>query len=291
MAIPIDFMLTAKCNLQCPFCYGPDPHIEGELSLPFKRRLIEELAMREVSHIVFAGGEPLMSPDAADVISRTKELGISVGLQTNAFFPERLRAVLPYLDWVAFPIDGCDSKTQQLLRTSASQLDRTKAAVELFRSLSEASTKLKIGTVVTPYNIDELPRIANQVKLLQPDIWKWYQVRPRGAGQSNFETLTVARSDIERSLIQIESEHPNLNIFVSYVEQSINAYLIVNPDSEALVPQVDSYISAGHLLKRGTTSPQFDDFVWDKFLAQRDAVAQEANMKNSFPNWLEGLDL
>jgi len=251
--------------------------MEGELSLPLKRYLIGELAKRGVSHIVFAGGEPLMSPDASDVIIWTKELGVNVGLQTNAFFFERLRTVLPYLDWVGFPIDGCDSKTQLFLRTSASQLDRTKAGVELFRSLKTASAKLKIGTVVTPHNIDELPRIADHVNRLRPDVWKWYQVRPRGAGQTNFATLMVAKSDMERSLIQIEAEHPDLNIFASYIEQSINAYLIVNPDSEALVPQVDSYFSAGYLLKRGTTSPEFDDFVWNQFLAKRDIVAQQFN--------------
>jgi len=262
----------------------------GELSLQLKKYLINELATLNVSHIVFAGGEPLLSVHALQIIPWTKSLGIRVGLQTNAFFLDRLRDVLPYLDWVAFPIDGVSSKTQMTLRTSADQLAQTKAGVELLQSSRGVSAKLKIGTVVTPQNLDELAQIAEQVELVRPDIWKWYQVRPRGAGRSHFDALSVSREDIERAWRAIRLQHPNLRIFVSFVEQSIKAYLIVNPDSEALVPQVDTYVSAGYLIKRGIEPPEFDDLVWNSFLAQRDKVAQVANIVNSFPDWLESVE-
>jgi MoaA/NifB/PqqE/SkfB family radical SAM enzyme len=262
----------------------------GELPLTLKKFLINEMAIRNVSHVVFAGGEPLLSADALEVIPWTNGLGIAVGLQTNAFFLDRLRAVLPHLDWVAFPIDGVSSKTQKMLRTSTDQLAQTKAAVKLLRSCRSVSAKLKIGTVVTPQNLDELPQIAAEVELLQPDIWKWYQVRPRGAGRSAFDSLRVSSENIEHAYSAIRSQHPNLRIFVSFVEQSVNAYLIVNPDSEALVPQVDTYVSAGYLIKGGVERAEFDDFVWNSFLAQRDKTAQLTNMVNSFPDWLERTD-
>jgi MoaA/NifB/PqqE/SkfB family radical SAM enzyme len=259
----------------------------GELSVKAKKYLITELAKRDVSHVIFAGGEPLLSDHAVRIIPWTKHLGIRVGLQTNAFYLDRLRAVLPYLDWVALPVDGVHSRTQLQLRTSAQQLDRTKAAVELLRSSTGVTSRLKIGTVVTPQNVRELPEIAEQVRKFRPDVWKWYQVRPRGEGRSNFHLLHLSRSDIEQAYLAIRTQYPELRIFTSFIEQSINAYLIVNPDSEALVPQVDTYVSAGHLIKRGTTPPTFDESAWNIFLAQRDATAQAVNVSNSFPNWLK----
>ena len=261
--------------------------MQGELSLSLKKYLIKELANRNVSHIVFAGGEPLLSTHALQIIPWTRSLGIRISLQTNAFFLDRLQAVLPYLDWLALPIDGVHPTTQTTLRTSVNQLDWTKAAIKLLRSSGDINAKLKIGTVVTPQNLNELPEIAQQVETLQPDIWKWYQVRPRGAGRSHFETLSLSRTNIEEAWFAIKSQHPQLKIFVSFIEQSIKAYLIVNPDSEALVPQVDTYFSAGYLIKRGTTRPEFDDVVWSNFLAQRDKGAQVTNIVNSFPDWLE----
>jgi MoaA/NifB/PqqE/SkfB family radical SAM enzyme len=261
--------------------------MEGELSLSLKKYLIKELANRSVSHIVFAGGEPLISAHALQIIPWTRSLGIRISLQTNAFFLDRLHAVLPYLDWLALPIDGVHPSTQATLRTSINQLDQTKAAIELLRSSRDVNAQLKIGTVVTPQNLSELPEIAKQVEILQPDIWKWYQVRPRGAGRSHFETLSLSRTDIEAAWFAVKAQYPRLKIFISFIEQSINAYLIVNPDSEALVPQVDTYFSAGYLIKRGVTPPQFDDSVWNSFLAQRDKGAQVMNIVNSFPDWLE----
>jgi len=261
--------------------------MQGELSLRLKKYLIGELGNRNVSHIIFAGGEPLLSTHATEIIPWSKSLGIRVGLQTNAFFFERLRAVLPSLDWIALPIDGVSPGTQRILRTSTTQLEKTKAAVELLRTSRDVTAKLKIGTVVTPQNVHELSQIAEEVELMQPDIWKWYQVRPRGAGLSNFGVLSLSKEDIERAHLAVKSNHPKLRIFVSLVEQSINAYLIVNPDSEALVPQFDSYVSLGYLIKQGISPGEFDDSVWNRFLSQRNAVAQLANIVNSFPGWLE----
>lgn len=286
LALVVDLMLTARCNLKCPFCYGPDPSMSGELTIEQKKFLIQELAKREVSHLVIAGGEPLLSPHATELVPWAKKLGLRVGLQTNAFFFDRLQAVIPHLEWLALPLDGCDTKIQKLLRTSNAQLAKTRAAVELLRAHGTGTTRLKIGTVVTPQNLDQLPSIAEEVARLRPDIWKWYELRPRGEGYRNFEMLHLAREQIIKAESQIRLEHPTLKIFVSFIEQSTNAYLIVNPDSEALIPQVDSYLSAGKLIRIEGGFMAFDDSVWVRFLELRDELAQRTNVVHSFPGWI-----
>jgi len=128
--------------------------------------------------------------------------------------------------------------------------------VALLRSIKGRATKLRSAPLYGQ-NLGELSLVAAEVQQLQPDVWKWYQLRQEVQRACTLETLAVPRSQLENfsysrldPIIQVTYMH-------SYVEQSINAYLIIDPDSEALVPLIDSYVSAGYLLKRETTSPEF----------------------------------
>jgi pyruvate formate lyase activating enzyme len=51
--------------------------------------------------IVFSGGEALMQADAIiDYMKRVKDLGFSIGLHTNGFYPELLKKVCDIVDWI-----------------------------------------------------------------------------------------------------------------------------------------------------------------------------------------------
>lgn len=286
MGIAVDYMLTARCNLECPFCYGPAQDMRGELDVHQKRRLIGELATNGISHIIFGGGEPLISPHSPEVFSFAHALGLRIGLQTNGFILNRLREVLPHLDWLALPIDGVSPAVQLSMRTSAVQLDKTRAAVKLLRTEGSSHTQLKIGTVVSQSNINELVQIADEVALLKPDIWKWYQVRPRGAAKENFETLRLDSRLIDEAHQLVRTKYPHIPVFVSYIEQSIKAYVIINPDSEVLIPRVNDYVSAGLLLVPPDLT-EFDKSAWARVLSELDMSAQRSNMSGTFPNWIE----
>lgn len=80
--------IVDKCDLRCTYCMPEDQH--------FLRR--EELMTREeiatiarlfverygVNKIRLTGGEPLVRPDAVDIVRDMAQLGVSLGLTTNA---------------------------------------------------------------------------------------------------------------------------------------------------------------------------------------------------------------
>lgn len=287
MAITVDYMLTARCNLHCPFCYGPPPEMRGELNLDAKCFLIDALADQGVTHLVFSGGEPLLSADAAQVFERAYRRGLKVGLHTNGFVFERLRRVLPLLDWLALPIDGVSPAVQRAMRTSPLQLEYTKRAVRLVRAEGRpGGTRIKIGTVVSRLNVHELDLIADEVERIAPDSWKLHEVRPRGAAVENLAMLELARSTMAKATNSVRSKYPGLPMLRSYGEQSRNAYVIINPDSEALVPQLRSYTSAGRLLvSQGPM--KFDLSVWNAAVRRLDPAAHRSNMRGAFPGWID----
>ena len=96
------------CDLRCPFCHnsglvaGPMPAaLDDGALLAFldKRRGL-------LDGVCVTGGEPLLRPELPQLLSRIKELGYPVKLDTNGGRPERLRALLEagLVDYVAMDI-------------------------------------------------------------------------------------------------------------------------------------------------------------------------------------------
>ena len=90
-------IFTGGCNGRCPFCHN------SSLVLPdrIESRLTEEDALQFLQKrkglldgVAISGGEPLLQPDLADFLRRIKDLGYKIKMDTNGFFPDRLRKVV-----------------------------------------------------------------------------------------------------------------------------------------------------------------------------------------------------
>jgi radical SAM protein with 4Fe4S-binding SPASM domain len=76
---------TRRCNLACRHCYasavrGPSP---GELSTAEARALLADLATLRVPALLVSGGEPLMRPDAFELLAQASRLGLRCTVSTN----------------------------------------------------------------------------------------------------------------------------------------------------------------------------------------------------------------
>ena len=102
-------VFTGGCELRCPFCHNASlvtraartPELPQEEVLAFlknRRGLLDG--------VVLSGGEPLLHPDAGDFLSRVRELGFAVKLDTNGCHPGALADILSrgLADYVAMDI-------------------------------------------------------------------------------------------------------------------------------------------------------------------------------------------
>ena len=79
IATDLRVSLTDRCNLRCSYCMPPEgldwlpgPEVlTGEEVVRLVRIGVEALGIREVR---FTGGEPLLRPDLADIITATAAL-------------------------------------------------------------------------------------------------------------------------------------------------------------------------------------------------------------------------
>lgn len=102
-------VFTAGCNFRCPFCHNASLVLHGDQNerIP-EDEIFSFLKKRRgiLDGVCVTGGEPLIQPDIEDFLTRIKELGYEVKLDTNGSFPERLRLLADkkLVDYVAMDI-------------------------------------------------------------------------------------------------------------------------------------------------------------------------------------------
>lgn len=90
-------VFTQGCNFRCDYCHNPDLVLHEKFGSCYKE---EELFAywQKYQHLLDAvcitGGEPCIHKDLPDFISRIKQLGLKVKLDSNGTNPDMLRYLL-----------------------------------------------------------------------------------------------------------------------------------------------------------------------------------------------------
>lgn len=254
--ISIDLMVTSKCNLSCPFCYGSDQSTL-ETSITDKYKIVD--VIHEIcpdALLVISGGEPTMYSDICNLCKYAHSLGFSIALQTNATNHKIYKTLLKYLKWICFPLDGVSahvcSKMRQTELHYKHTIDAIKHVSEYRLKHSTTLPKIKIGTVITSLNYHELDSIYKAIESTQIDVWKIYKLRKRGksANIKMYNALKCSAVNIEQF---IENIKPQFNIYYSQ-EEANDSYLIIEPDSEVKVIKGRDCISYGYIIQNNKTN-------------------------------------
>jgi pyruvate formate lyase activating enzyme len=100
-------LIVPGCNFRCGFCHNSSLwHTESGKTYSWEqvRGVLESFRENWVDGVVISGGEPTQSPALGELVEYCKRFGLAVKLDTNGSCPERLRAVLPLLDYVAMDV-------------------------------------------------------------------------------------------------------------------------------------------------------------------------------------------
>ena len=103
-------LFTFGCNFRCPFCHNASLVLSerADESIIPEDEFFTFLARRKgmLEGVCITGGEPTLQPDLADFITRIKDMGYAVKLDTNGYRPAVLRRLTEagLLDYVAMDI-------------------------------------------------------------------------------------------------------------------------------------------------------------------------------------------
>lgn len=146
----VSWALTYRCNLRCKYC-AYWKKTAKELSTKEIFKILHEMANAGVRGISFTGGEPLLREDIADIINYTKSKGIFVSLSTNATkICEKIEDI-KNADSIQVSLDG-DKKVQDAIRGEGTY----QAVIRALSLLKKEGKKVRIATVLSQYNLDNL---------------------------------------------------------------------------------------------------------------------------------------
>lgn len=173
-------VFTQGCPWRCRYCHNP--HLQsfhagtlawGEV-LAFLRRRTGLL-----DAVVFSGGEPTAQPALCEAILDARALGYRIGLHTAGIYPQRLRRVLPLVDWVGLDVKGpLDARMDAVTRAPAS----ARAARRALAAVRASGVPYELRTTLHPALHPPEARAAIQGELARLRVrpTRWQPFRPRG---------------------------------------------------------------------------------------------------------------
>lgn len=107
-------VFTGMCDFRCPFCHNYQLVDGSAPAVMEEEELFSFLKKRQglLDGVAVTGGEPCLHRDLPDFLSRIRDLGFAVKLDTNGNHPEILRQVLErdLADYVAMDIKNRPGK-------------------------------------------------------------------------------------------------------------------------------------------------------------------------------------
>ena len=96
------------CNLRCPFCHNAGLVVRQPANIRDKEEIAAFLEKRKgiLDGICLTGGEPLAQKDSLEFIEFLKSFGYKIKLDTNGFYPDRLKEAVGrgLIDYIATDI-------------------------------------------------------------------------------------------------------------------------------------------------------------------------------------------
>lgn len=170
----IDYLrisITDRCNLRCAYCLPPSGMEwlarENLLSADEIVYVAEAAAGLGVSKIRLTGGEPLVRPDALEIVSRIAAIsGIQdVSLTTNAILLEKMAQPLAAAGLKRVNI-SLDTLNPEKFRRVTRYGDFSRTWSGILAAEAAGLTPIKLNTVVVGgFNTDELLPIASLSKI------------------------------------------------------------------------------------------------------------------------------
>ena len=236
--------ITCKCNDNCKFCYREQNVVE--LSYQDKRTVIDKIARAGIKKLTFAGGEPLLVENIKELILYAKQQGLIVSLTTNGMLLENndedLFFLLKQLNWITFSLDGADDIMQSKMSRNKYHASRVMNLLEISRNYSERKCKLKLNTVISSVNAEEIKSIVDIVKRNNIERWKLFQFTPvRGNAEKNQAIYSISDEKYLRIVNQIKEALKSENIVVSNSnrENIATAYFVIFPNGDLRVSEPD----------------------------------------------------
>lgn len=203
----IDWFITNRCDQAsfCRFCYAPWNFFPKDVSREKALMVADRLAEIGTKTVTICGGEPFMYPHLDVVVERLAEHGLNVVLYTSGTSGcFDVRTFLPFIEFLSLPVDAVSDDVIKKMR-GVHQFDGIAAILAVLKTIPWRP-KIKIGTVVTRQNIEDLPAICDFLERTGIiDVWRLYQFSPYGIGAHHAKRFLIPTEEFEAAVSSLKT--------------------------------------------------------------------------------------
>lgn len=253
--LKVNLHITETCNFHCRHCFAQFD--EPDMPLPAWKHIVDNLkASGMVSHINFAGGEPLLSPSFKELFAYAYAQHFVLSVISNGYFLLD-KKYLPdgffrKLSMLGISVDSMDRDTQKEIgrcdaKGNILTLPVLKGIIRKAKTENPAIA-IKLNTVVTACNKDE--RLTEKLSDLPVDRWKILKMKPfRTEKFSNYD-LQISDDDFA-AFRKNNPPHGEQQVFEDSLDRS---YVFIDPQGNLLDNGGESYTAVGNLLEEDFVS-------------------------------------
>ena len=183
-------IFMAKCPLRCPFCHNSELLENGEeTSLEEIFEIIDD-SVDYIDAVVVSGGEPLVQfEELIEILKYSKSLGLKTKVDTSGCYPERLKEVLNYTDYIAIDIKVPFDKYKKVIGTDIG--NKVKKSMKIVNNDNNTFLECRTTYVPTLLNNNDIKQISHEIEC---DVYTLQQFR--------------SKSVLDESLEEVESPNP-----------------------------------------------------------------------------------
>ena len=288
-----DVALTYGCNNACAHCYN-EPERFPMVTLPVESwfRVFDKLAHVGIPHIILTGGEPTLHPHLPDLVRYANDLGLIVGMNTNARLPahdgapaDAAALAAAGLNHVQVTLESCYPEVHDAMVGCPGAFNET---VQGIRNAVAAGLHTITNTTVTRENQDHVLDIVAFLQELGLTTFAMNGMIYAGGGATTPDAIPAPGMAALLAAVRDEAEARHMRFLwytvTDYCELSPLALglapkrcnaaeysICIEPNGDVL-PCQSYYVSAGNIL----TDPW--DAIWNSelFLSFRDRESNPA---------------
>lgn len=178
--ITMELDLCGACNSHCPRCAGGERR--GKLEKDKVVQVLQELAAEGTRAVTYTGGgEPSLHEDLAELLLRTKTLGMDCALITNglALTPEQIESTVTNCTWARISLDAGTASSYKYTHGGTpeefEQVIENTALLALARKRLETDCTIGVGYLIDDRTIPDMEASAKICKDVGAD---YIQFRP-----------------------------------------------------------------------------------------------------------------
>lgn len=168
------------CPWQCGYCHNRHLLDAADGGAVSWQAVLEFLGRRQglLDAVIFSGGEPTLQEGIETAVRMVRDKGFLVGMHTAGPYPDRLCALLPYLDWVGMDIKAPFDEYERITGIP----DSGDAARKSARLVRESGVAHQFRTTLDPFLLQE--NRIDSLRLMVEEEWRSEFVVQKISGQA-----------------------------------------------------------------------------------------------------------